>query len=118
MPSNQTPSQSNGNAPSAINMTRQSQRSSSHPESGEETTSERGSAIENKALARARSLVGNQCERRMSVAGYIPPSATPSSNRITQSSCQFRAKPQPAAQQPQTTNEIATNRFVLQWLAR
>src|SRR5277367_750036 len=107
-------SQINGSAPSTISITRQFQRSSSQPENGADAARDNGRAVESQALARARSVRGNQCERRINVAGYIPPSATPRRNRITHSCCHVCTKPHPKAQAPQTTSEQLTNHFVLQ----
>src|ERR1700738_1767407 len=102
-----------GNAPSTASITRQFQRSSSHPDSGAETIKEIGIAMENREFARARSLRGNQWESRTSVAGYMPPSATPSSKRITHICCQVWTNAQPTAAPPHMTSKILTNHFVL-----
>src|SRR6266702_1378505 len=111
-------SHNKGSAPSTASMTRQFQRSSSQPESGAATINEIGIAIENKEFALARSLRGNQCEIMTRVAGYMPPSATPSSNRITHISCQLWTNAQATAAPPHMTSKILTNHFVLQRLAK
>src|ERR1700682_1431299 len=113
-----TSSQIRGNTPSTISITRQFHFCISHPERGEEMTSERGTASENHPFARARSLLGNQWESKTSVAGYMPPSPTPSKNRITHSSCQVCTSPQPTEAHPQIISKMLTIHLVLQRLAR
>src|ERR1700731_3079785 len=118
MHNTQTRTHNNGKAPSTASITRQFQRSSSHPESGAETIKEIGMAMENREFARARSLRGNQCDSRTSVEAYIPLSETPRRNRMPHISCQVCTRPQATAAAPHATSKMLTNHLVLQRVAR
>ncbi len=74
-------SQTNGSAPSRINMVRQPYAPSSQPVTGAEATTASGWHKFQSALARARSALGNQCASRTRVAGKTQLSETPSRNR-------------------------------------
>ena len=71
----------NGSAPSKISMVFQPYAPSSQPVTGAEATTASGWHRFHKALARARSALGNQCASRTSVAGNTQLSDTPSRNR-------------------------------------
>ena len=70
------------------------------------------------ALARALSSLGNQCERRTSVAGKTPPSVTPSRNRAVMNWPGVRTRPTAMAQTPHRARRMAMKRFALQTWAR
>src|ERR1700730_8854579 len=113
MPQIQTTSHKKGSTPSAISITRQFQRSRIQPDNGEEIIKATGRAREKHAFARARSVFGNQCDRRISVAGYIPLWASPRKKRIAHSSRHVRDIPQSMLKKPQARSSVVTNHLAL-----
>src|SRR4051812_14527088 len=81
-------------------------------------TTESGKQSIQYAFARARSARGNQCATSTRTAGQTPPSASPSTSRMTQNSRAECTNPVAIEQNPQATSKMATTRLALQCCAR
>src|SRR5260221_1944440 len=118
MKNHQIGSQINGSAPSSTSAVRQPQAPRSAPVIGAAPATANGWHKFQYALARARSVRGNQLASSTRVAGKTPLSATPRKNRITLNCPTFTTRPQPIAQIAQQIRKMLTIFRALQWLAR